>query len=103
MGKPQIGIAFIGTGGVAHMHAAAVEQLPQARLVGAYSRNSENVTAFADRFGSRGYHALHELLEDPSVDVVSVVTPSPLHVSHALKCLEAGKHVLLEKPVGPHG
>ena len=39
MGKPEIGIAFIGTGGVAHMHAAAVKQLPQARLVGAYSRN----------------------------------------------------------------
>ena len=100
MGKPEIGIAFIGTGGVAHMHAAAVKQLPQARLVGAYSRNPENVTAFADRFGSRRYGALDELLEDPSVDVVSVLTPVPQHVSLSLKCLEAGKHVLVEKPVG---
>ena len=100
MGKPEIGIAFIGTGGVAHMHAAAVKQLPQARLVGACSRNPENVAAFADRFGCRGYDALDELLEDPSVDVVSVLTPAPQHVSRSLECLEAGKHVLVEKPVG---
>ena len=81
------------------MHAQAVTQLDGARLLGAYSRNPENVTKFAGEFGIRAYRSVDEVLTDPEVDVVSVLTPVESHTPLALACLEAGKHVLVEKPV----
>ncbi len=81
------------------MHAQAVNQLAGARLLGAYSRNPENITKFAGEFGIKGYRSVDEALADPEVDVVSVLTPVPSHAPLALACLEAGKHVLVEKPV----
>ena len=100
MPTAPIGVAFIGTGGVAQMHANALREVSGAHLVGAYSRTPENVARFADQFETRGYRALDELLGDPRAEVVSVLTPVANHVEMALACLQAGKHVLLEKPTG---
>jgi predicted dehydrogenase len=94
------GVALIGTGGVAQMHANALREVSGAHLIGAFSRSPENVARFSDQFETRGYRALDELLSDPQVEVVSVLTPVANHVEMALTCLQAGKHVLVEKPVG---
>ena len=100
MPQASTGVAFIATGGVAQMHANALAEVSEAHLVGAYSRSSGNVDRFSGQFGIRGYRALDELLGDPLVKVVSVLTPVVSHVEMALACLQAGKHVLVEKPVG---
>ena len=68
-------------------------------MLGAYSRNPENVAKFAGEFGIKGYRSVDEALADSEVDVVSVLTPVRSHAPLALACLEAGKHVLVEKPV----
>ena len=94
------GVAFVGTGGVAQMHANALREVFGAHLVGAYRRSSENVARFSDQFETRAYSALDELLGNPQVEVVSVLTPVANHVEMSLACLQAGKHVLVEKPAG---
>ncbi|MFD7021723.1 Gfo/Idh/MocA family protein [Promicromonospora sukumoe] len=63
------------------------------------SRNLEKAREFADRFGIPTAHGSYEnLVNDPEVDIVYVATPHPFHAEAAKLVLEAGKHVLVEKP-----
>lgn len=94
-----VGVAFLGAGTVAEMHGRGVAAVANARLIGTFDVKKANAEAVAARFGGRIFHNLDELLADPQVDAVHVLTPVEYHVEHALACLQAGKHVLLEKPV----
>lgn len=68
-------------------------------VVAVGSRRLESAEAFAQQFGiPRAHGSYAELVADPEVDVVYVATPHTFHVSAALLALEAGKHVLVEKP-----
>ncbi len=100
MTEQPVGVAIIGTGGVATLHADAINRVPSLRLIGAVSRDRANVQGFAERNGCRGFSSHEELLGDPAVDVVAVCSPAEHHVSHAIAALRAGKHVIVEKPVG---
>ena len=63
------------------------------------SRTLESARAFADEFGIPAAHGSYaELVADPDVDVIYVSTPHPFHAENALLALDAGKHVLMEKP-----
>ncbi|TCL62895.1 Gfo/Idh/MocA family oxidoreductase, partial [Rhizobium sp. BK251] len=63
------------------------------------SRSSEKAAAFAKRFQIPNAHGSYEdLVADPDVDIIYVATPHPQHVDTALLALDAGKHVLVEKP-----
>lgn len=63
------------------------------------SRSEEKAAAFARRFQIPNAHGSYEdLVADPEVDIIYVATPHPQHVDTALLALEAGKHVLVEKP-----
>lgn len=94
----EVGVAFIGAGTVAEMHGRGVAAVPKARLVGVYDRDAAKANALAARFGGRVFESLEQLLADRNVDAVHVLTPVEHHVSHAIASLQAGKHVLLEKP-----
>ncbi|MEH6650360.1 MAG: Gfo/Idh/MocA family oxidoreductase [Motiliproteus sp.] len=98
--QTQINVALFGTGGVAHMHAQGVMASTQARLTGAYSRNSANLSAFAQQYQIAEYANLNAILDDDDIDAVIIASPSSTHVPTAIACLEAGIHVLVEKPVG---
>ena len=52
-----------------------------------------------DNYGGKPYTDYREMLEDPDVDAVIIVTPSGLHANMAQDALDAGKHVLVEKPL----
>jgi predicted dehydrogenase len=95
----DVGIAFIGAGDVARWHAAAVTACAQARLIGFYDVESDRAASAARQYGGRAYSSVEELLNDPAVQAVTVLSPIEHHVQHALQALEAGKHVLVEKPV----
>ena len=63
------------------------------------SRSPGSAEAFAAEFGIPSAHGSYEqLVADPNVDVVYVATPHPFHVDNALLAIDAGKHVLIEKP-----
>ncbi|HEY0259881.1 MAG TPA: Gfo/Idh/MocA family oxidoreductase [Lacisediminihabitans sp.] len=89
---------ILGTGGIAH--AQTTDLLGNGFTVTAVgSRSQESADAFAAEFGIPTAHGSYEaLVADPDVDVVYVSTPHPFHAEAALLALNAGKHVLVEKP-----
>jgi len=87
----------IGVGHLGQHHARLYASLPGARLVGVSDQSLERAQTIADRHGVRGYCKIEELL--PLVDVVSVAVPTSGHYAVAKTCLQAGKHVLVEKPI----
>lgn len=93
------GVAVIGSGSIAEQHLSALKELPGARIVGVSSRTEARARAAGERFGCRWTTDYRALLADPEVDLVDVVTSSGSHAPIALSALEAGKHVLVEKPM----
>ena len=90
---------IIGTGYIAHLFAADLAHVPDARLVAIGSRSEEKARAFANQFAiPRHYGSYAELADDPSVQAVYIATPASVHKDNMLLCLNAGKAVLCEKP-----
>lgn len=89
--------ALVGTGNIAGFHAQAIQQVPAAKLVAAFSRN--NPAPFAEKYGCASAASLEELLARPDVDAVCITTPSGAHGDAAIAAMRAGKHVLCEKPL----
>ena len=90
---------FLGAGGIAASMAADLGQ-GNNRLYAVAARDADRSAAFATRFGARqSYGDYRTLVEDPDVDIVYVATTHPFHREQALMAIEAGKHVLVEKPL----
>lgn len=71
-----------------------------AEVVGVASRDLSKAQAVADRYRiPRSYGSYQELLADPQIDAVYIPLPNHMHVPYAIRSLEAGKHVLCEKPI----
>ena len=96
-----IGWGIISTG--RHPDVKVVPAMKQAEdtiVVAAYSRSSERASAFAEKHGiPNSYDSLDALLENPEVEAVFISSPNSLHAEHTVKAAEAGKHVLVEKPM----
>jgi predicted dehydrogenase len=89
----------VGLGGIATSFAEHVNKLEGPSIVAVGSRSAERAAAFAERFGiERHYGSYEGLVEDAAVDVVYVATPHSRHAGDSILALEAGKHVLCEKP-----
>ncbi|GAT75016.1 dehydrogenase [Microbacterium sp. HM58-2] len=89
---------ILATGGIAGAFASDL-RTAGLDLVAVGSRSQESADAFARRFDIPRAHASYEaLVADPDVDIVYVSTPHPMHHENARLALEAGKHVLVEKP-----
>jgi predicted dehydrogenase len=95
------GMAVVGSSGhAARVSAPTITSAKQARLVGVLGSTAERGRALAECHpGCRTYADLDELCGDPDVAAVWVAGPNDRHVEHAARCLAAGKHVLLEKPI----
>jgi len=87
----------IGCGKVSHTHAQALSDLPHCEFSAAYSRSLDKAKQFASRYGATGYNDLEAMLEQ--VEAVVICTPHPFHAAAAVQALEAGVHVLVEKPL----
>lgn len=96
----KVRFGVIGTGGIAADFCEALRGSELCEVVSATGSSPEKSATFAQRFGlARSAAGLSELLSDAEVDVVYVATPHPLHEAQALATIEAGKHVLCEKPL----
>src|SRR5438105_4547433 len=96
-----LGVAIVGCGMIARFHARALADVPGTKLVALVSRNPANAHAVADAAGLRcdTYTELAPVLKRPDVDVVIITTPSGAHLEPAVAAAEAGKHVVVEKPL----
>jgi len=84
------------------VHADTLAGMPGIELAALCTRRPERLAELADRHGvERRYTDYHKLLDDPSVDVVSITTHIDDHRQIAVDALASGKHVLLEKPMAP--
>ena len=90
---------ILGPGRIAPRIARALTGNPRGRLHAVASRDPERGRAFAERHGAAVVHATYDaLLADPEVDVVYIALPNGLHAEWTVRALDAGKHVLCEKP-----
>ncbi|CEG76085.1 hypothetical protein RMATCC62417_11027 [Rhizopus microsporus] len=93
---------IIGTGNIAHLFAKALKAAKRGRLVAVGSRSLESAKTFGAKFGvdaTRCFGSYQDLLQS-EIDIVYISTPHPQHFSLALEAIKAGKHMLIEKPMG---
>ena len=96
----ELRFATVGTSAICERFLEALATLPDARHVAACSRSPERARALAERSGARlALSGIPELARCDEVDAVYLATPNGLHASQALELVEAGKHVLVEKPL----
>lgn len=97
------GFGIIGCGMIAEYHTRAINEIPHARVVAAFSRNPANGARIAALAAERGecrvYDDLDLLLNHSGLDVVCICTPSGAHLEPALAAARRGKHVIVEKPM----
>jgi predicted dehydrogenase len=94
-------VAFIGAGGIAGAHASNYKKIEGVELIAAADVHEAGLTKFKENQGVlRTYTDFKEMLaKETEVDAVSVCTPNGLHAANAIAALEAGKHVMVEKPM----
>lgn len=96
----MVRFAVIGRGMIAEKWIQAAQTLADFSLEAVYSRTLADAQAFAQAHGAqKAYDSLEGLAQDKEVDAVYIASPNALHAPQALRMLEAGKHVLLEKPL----
>lgn len=94
--KPSF--AIIGCGRIAKRHAEQICKVGE--LVAVCDTQYENALELAQAYDARPYTSIEDLLlQEPTVEIVSICTPNGLHAAHSILCLEAQKHVLCEKPL----
>lgn len=89
---------IVGAGMISNFHAKAFEAMPNAKLVAIFDLNMERAEAFAEENGCTAYADVHEFMAH-DMDFVTICTPSGAHMDAAILAAEAGKHVVVEKPV----
>jgi len=95
----EYGWGIVGCGVIAPTHARAVAALPNAHLVAVTDVDQGKAKALADSHGAAWDAGLGALLARPDIDVVSVCVPSGLHAEVGVQAAQAGKHLVIEKPI----
>lgn len=96
MKKPGFGI--IGCGMIATFHARAIQEAG-GELIACFDRVPAAADRLAAEFGCQAYHDMDDFLKDRRVEIVTIGTPSGAHADPAIAAAEAGKHVIVEKPL----
>jgi predicted dehydrogenase len=90
-------VGVIGAGVMGTRHARIYSELPDCRLTGIFDPDLDGAARVVDQFGGDVYHNLDDLLE--AVDAVSIVSPTTTHAAVAHRVMDAGRHLLVEKPM----
>ncbi len=100
-GVSMINFGVLGCGRIAKRHCDLLGsgQIGGARLAAICDTLPERLGQFHSAHNVKAYDNFEKLLNDPAIDVVSILTPSGMHAEHAIKAARAGKHVVVEKPM----
>ena len=94
-----IGVGVVGLGMISRPHLEGYKAASGAELVAVCDVDPARAQAEGERYGATAYTDLTTLLADPRVDAVALQLPHQLHHRLAKQALEAGKHVIVEKPL----
>lgn len=97
----MINVALVGCGRIARRHAELLGHgvIPGARLAAVCDVVADRRNEFAGRYGVPAFSCIDEMVRATPIDLVSVLTPSGMHATHAIAAAKAGKHVVVEKPM----
>ncbi len=100
MAGAKLRVGFIGAGRIADLHAMGYRDAPEAELYAVCDRDAAWAARRAKEWGAKRHLTdYRDLLADPKVDAVEILTPHDLHEEMAVAALAAGKHVSLQKPM----
>jgi phthalate 4,5-cis-dihydrodiol dehydrogenase len=94
-------VGIIGAGSFGEQHARAIHEVDGLQVVAASRTEATALQAFVEQFDGTPYTDYQALLADANVDTVVIATPHHIHTDIVLRALQAGKHILLEKPMAP--
>jgi UDP-N-acetylglucosamine 3-dehydrogenase len=94
-----LSVGVVGAGGIARSHMRAIAETENIRTAAVMDIYREPAEAAAADFGARAYTDFNAMLNDPQVEAVHVCTPHNRHGEQVVAAAEAGKHVLVEKPM----
>ena len=89
---------ILGLGMAGNMIVRSMARTPGVQLAAAADLREHALASFRDEFGGRMHGSIERMIDDPDVDAVWVASPSHLHAQHAIMAMDAGKHVVVEKP-----
>lgn len=92
-------VAVIGVGSMGKNHARVYSELPDVDLVGVSDASAETARSIGEKHGVPGYEDFRQLLTEQKPDAVSIAVPTALHEEVAMAVMEAGCHLLIEKPI----
>jgi predicted dehydrogenase len=95
----SLNVGIVGCGTISPVHAEALQKGSNVELVSVFSRHPENADRLASGFGVKDYSDWDAFLADPDIQAVSICTPSGTHLDYGIAAADAGKHVIVEKPV----
>ena len=90
---------IIGAGMIGHFHAKAITAMNGGSLHSVFDLRAEAAAKLADEYGAKAFSDIDAFLADPELEIVTIGTPSGAHLDPALAALNAGKHVICEKPL----
>ena len=99
MEKEKIGFGIVGCGMIAPVHADVLKEVENGELVAVCDRVEERARTFAEKYGCAYHSDLSDMLDRDDVHVVSVCAPPGFHREIVEVCADAGKHVIVEKPM----
>lgn len=100
MARESYGIALVGAGSIARIHATAIADIPNVHLVGVCDIAEAACQKLSEDVGGVYWTVdVHELVHRRQVDIVNVCTPSGAHAENAVIAARAGKHLIIEKPL----
>jgi len=89
----------VGAGLIADFHARAIGDIPNAKFVACCDSVMDRATALAEKYGARAFGSYEEMLGSDDIDIVTIATPSGVHMEPTIAAAQAGKHVICEKPL----
>lgn len=95
----KLNIGVIGLGAIGQKHCSAIAVLERARLRAVADVNESVLSSTANQYGATPYNDIQGLLQHPGLDAVVVATPDHLHRDACVLAAQAGKHILVEKPI----
>ncbi len=95
----KFNVAIIGCSKIAHLHVQAILQIPELKLKAVWSRTAESAQKFSGEYGVKSYSSILEMIQAENIQMAVICTAHPHHADPAIQAMEAGAHVLIEKPL----